>query len=103
MITGCVPYLSVEGRLISSQKTTSHLLAYRGYITNPWLVFLTSQYWSNVFKTYSGVVEEEKLMKIISISVNFFKVAISVMVFPDPGGPQRMKGLLSDSQLQRTS
>ena len=49
------------------------------------------------------MVVDEKLMKIISISVTIFKVAINVIVLPDPGGPQRRNGRCSLNQLQRTS
>lgn len=45
----------------------------------------------------SGLVEEEKLTKIISNYGNAFKVDINVIVLPDPGGPQRRKGLCSDN------
>jgi hypothetical protein len=98
-----VPYLSVSGRLISSQKMTSHLLAYLGTVRYPWLVFLVSQYCSNVLRINSGVVDDEKLMKIISMSCTFLRVAIRVMVLPDPGGPQSKNGLFSWSQEHRTS
>jgi len=50
-----------------------------------------------------GFVEEEKLTKIISNSGSAFSVDIKVIVFPEPGGPQRMKGLCSESQEQRIS
>jgi len=50
-----------------------------------------------------GVVELEKLTKIISKSGSALRVLMRVMVFPDPGGPQRRKGLCSESQEQRTS
>jgi len=50
----------------------------------------------------SGVVDEEKLMNTISISVSYFKVAISVIVLPEPGGPHKRKGLFSLSQEQST-
>jgi hypothetical protein len=50
-----------------------------------------------------GLVEEEKLTKIISKSANYFKVDIKVIVFPDPGGPHSKNGLCSDNQLQSTS
>lgn len=45
-----------------------------------------------------GVVPEEKLMKIISNSGRDFNVDINVIVLPEPGGPQRIKGLCSDNQ-----
>jgi hypothetical protein len=44
-----------------------------------------------------GLVEEEKLTKIISNYGSAFKVDINVIVFPEPGGPQRRKGLCSDN------
>ena len=50
-----------------------------------------------------GLVDDEKLTKIISNYGRAFSVDISVIVFPDPGGPQRMNGLCSDSQEQRIS
>jgi hypothetical protein len=45
----------------------------------------------------------EKLTKIISKSVSAFNVAINVIVFPDPGGPQSKNGQCSDNHEQRTS
>ena len=51
----------------------------------------------------SGVVELEKLMKIISMSVSFFSVAIKVIVLPEPGGPHSKNGRFSLNQLQSTS
>jgi hypothetical protein len=62
-----------------------------------------SQYCSNVFKIRSGVVDDEKLIKIISMSLTILRVAIKVMVFPDPGGPHSKNGLFSLSQEKRTS
>lgn len=50
-----------------------------------------------------GVVEDEKLMKIISKSAKAFNVDINVIVLPDPGGPQRMNGLCSINQEHKTS
>jgi hypothetical protein len=44
-----------------------------------------------------GLVEEEKLTKIISNYGSAFKVDIKVIVLPEPGGPQRRKGLCSDN------
>jgi hypothetical protein len=37
-------------------------------------------------------------MKIISISVSIFKVAIKVIVFPEPGGPHSKK-MLTDMEM----
>jgi len=51
----------------------------------------------------AGVVEELKLINIISMSVTFLRVAISVIVLPEPGGPQSKNGRFSLNQLQRTS
>lgn len=48
-----------------------------------------------------GLVEEEKLTKIISKSGRALSVDINVMVFPEPGGPQSKKGLCSESQEHR--
>lgn len=45
-----------------------------------------------------GLVEEEKLTKIISNSGSALRVDINVIVLPEPGGPQRIKGLCSDNQ-----
>ena len=44
-----------------------------------------------------GLVDEEKLTKIISKSGSAFKVDINVIVFPDPGGPHSKNGLCSES------
>ena len=71
-------------------------------MTKPVLVFLVSQYWSKVLRIRSGVVDEEKLMKTISMSLNSLSVAIRVMVLPEPGGPHRRKGRFSESHEQRT-
>lgn len=48
-----------------------------------------------------GFVEEEKFTKIISKSGSALRVDISVIVFPEPGGPHNKNGLCSDSQEQR--
>ena len=53
-----------------------------------------SQYWENVFKMRSVVVPEEKFREAKKTSGIFLKVEVSVMVFPDPGGPQRIIGFL---------
>lgn len=103
VMTLWVPYLSISGKLISSQNTTNHLLSCLGQRTIPVFVFLYSQYWSNVFNKSWGEVELEKLTKIISKSVKAFKVAIKVIVFPDPGGPQSKNGLCSDNHEHKTS
>lgn len=50
-----------------------------------------------------GLVDDEKLTKIISNSGRAFSVDINVIVLPDPGGPQRINGLCSDNQEQRIS
>jgi hypothetical protein len=50
-----------------------------------------------------GLVEEEKLTKIISNYGSAFKVDIKVIVLPDPGGPQSKNGLCSESHEQRIS
>lgn len=50
-----------------------------------------------------GLVEEEKLTKIISNSGSALRVDIRVIVLPDPGGPHNRKGLCYDSQEQRIS
>lgn len=59
---GCIYllYLSMLGRLISSQNRTSHLFICMGDSTTPLGVRLYSQYWSNVFSSSSGVVALEK-------------------------------------------
>lgn len=59
---GCIYllYLSMFGRLISSQNRTSHLFICMGDRTTPFGVRLYSQYWSNVFSSSSGVVALEK-------------------------------------------
>lgn len=59
---GCIYllYLSMLGRLISSQNRTSHLFICMGDSTTPFGVRLYSQYWSNVFSSSSGVVALEK-------------------------------------------
>ena len=44
-----------------------------------------------------------KLTKIISKSVNDFRVDIKVIVFPDPGGPHNKNGLCSLIQPHNTS
>lgn len=49
-----------------------------------------------------GLVDDEKLTKIISKSGRAFRVDMRVIVLPEPGGPQRRKGLCSDSQEQST-
>lgn len=51
----------------------------------------------------AGLVDEEKLTKIISKSGKAFNVDIKVIVLPEPGGPQSKKGLCSESQEQRIS
>lgn len=51
----------------------------------------------------SDVVVAEKFTKIISKSIRFFRVAIKVMVLPEPGGPHIIKGLCSRIQLHKTS
>lgn len=50
-----------------------------------------------------GDVEEEKFTKIISNSGKDFNVDMRVMVFPEPGGPQRMNGRCYDSHEQSIS
>ena len=50
-----------------------------------------------------GLVEEEKLTKIISNSGKALRVDINVIVFPDPGGPQRINGLCYDSHEHKIS
>jgi hypothetical protein len=44
-----------------------------------------------------GLVEDEKLTKIISNYGRALSVDIKVMVLPEPGGPQSKNGLCSDS------
>lgn len=60
-MTLCVPYLSISGKLISSQNSTSHFPNCTGASTTPLGVRLYSQQWSKVFKSSSGVVALEKL------------------------------------------
>ena len=98
-----VPYLSGDGRLISSQKKTSHLPIWVGDMTTPFSVFRYSQYWSNVLISRSGVVALEKLSPTTSILGNLRKALKRVMVLPDPGGPHKISGLCSASQEERTS
>src|SRR4051794_3010592 len=57
----CVPYLSGAGKLISSQKSTSHRPICVGDRITPLTVFLYSQYCSKVLMRRSGVVALEKL------------------------------------------
>ena len=47
----------------------------------------------------SGVVADEKFKPTTSISGNDLKAEKSVMVLPDPGGPQRTIGLWSANQV----
>jgi hypothetical protein len=50
-----------------------------------------------------GLVDDEKLTKIISNSGRALRVDMRVIVLPDPGGPHNKKGLCSESQEQRIS
>jgi hypothetical protein len=50
----------------------------------------------------AGVVDDEKLTKIISKSGNAFSVDIKVIVLPEPGGPHSKNGRCSDNQEHRT-
>lgn len=45
----------------------------------------------------AGFVDDEKFTKIISNYGSAFNVDISVIVFPEPGGPQSKNGLCSDN------
>ena len=98
-----MPYASSSGKLISSQNTTSHLLGCLGLKDMKLAPLTYSQYLSNYFNIILGVVEEEKLTKIISKSYKLDKVLIKVIVLPDPGGPQIMKGLCSNNHPHKTS
>src|SRR5271156_976294 len=102
-ITRCVPYVSGAGRLISSQKRTSQRPIWAGARIVLFMVFLYSQYCSNDFTTRSGVVALEKLIEATSKFGSFRRALNKVIVFPEPGGPQRMTGRCSDIQEYNTS
>src|ERR1700760_4279323 len=90
-----VPYASGAGKLISSQKMTSHLPTCVGVMTTPFGVLRYPQYCSRVLTSKSGVVADEKLSPTTSICSNFLRALNKVIVFPEPGGPQRISGLCS--------
>ena len=96
-MTRWVPCLSCAGRLISSQKMTSQGPICTGARTTPLGVFVYSQYCSKVFKISSGVVALEKLRPTTSMPGSLRRAPKRVTVFPEPGGPQRMRGLCSDN------
>jgi hypothetical protein len=95
--------LSSSGKFISSQNTTNHLFGDLGLNETELAPFTYSQYLSNYFNINYGSVEDEKFTNIISKSVKFYRVDIKVMVLPDPGGPQIIKGLCSKSHPHKTS
>ncbi|KAJ8586197.1 hypothetical protein M405DRAFT_909138, partial [Rhizopogon salebrosus TDB-379] len=69
----------------------------------PFGVLRYSQYCSKVFKMNSGVVVLEKLRLTISMSGSLCNALKRVIVFPEPGGPQSIRGLCSDNQEYNTS
>ncbi|OMH85516.1 hypothetical protein AX774_g905, partial [Zancudomyces culisetae] len=101
-ITCCVPYLSVAGKLISSQNTTNHLPTTVGASTIPPGVFLYSQCCSNVFNTSSTLVADEKFNPTTCTSVSLRSAANNVIVLPDPGGPHNSSGRCSANHAYST-
>ena len=86
-MTCCVWYVSMAGRLISSQKRTSHFDALVGDMTRPLGVRTTLQWWLSVSSSSLGVVVEEKLSVTRSKSGSERSTEVSVIDLPEPGGP----------------
>mmetsp|Transcript_36195 Transcript_36195/g.108402 ORF Transcript_36195/g.108402 Transcript_36195/m.108402 type:complete len:494 (+) Transcript_36195:3590-5071(+) len=106
IMTRCVPYASSSGRLISSQNTTSQLCAPRlstGSRTTSFPFRTYVQYWAKVLSMISGVVLEEKFRLARTMPCWLFRTDVNVIVLPDPGGPQRIRGRRLDSHAPNTS